>query len=92
MYFGLNDFEKAAALLDKLVRMGKSGDYDRSVSFDPRIIGDDALMNLGICHFRMAELDKAEACFTRLLKSPTRVEEACSNLQAIKSLRSSFGG
>jgi hypothetical protein len=84
--FGEEDFESAAALLEKLVRMGRMGEYDRSVSFDPRIIGDDALLNLGVCYLRMAELDRAESCFKRLMKS-SRASEAAANLEAIRSIR-----
>lgn len=84
--FEKEDFEGAAGFLEKLVRIGKTGDYDRSVSFSPHIIGDEALLNLGVCYIRMAELDRAESCFKKLLGSPSCGEQARRNLEAIRSI------
>src|SRR5262249_55750577 len=50
--FQAQDFEAASRLLERLVRLGKKGIYEKSTSFDPRIIGDDAALNLAACYIR----------------------------------------
>ncbi len=85
--FQCGDFGKAAALLERLVQLGESGAYDRSTAFDPQILGDNPLMNLGICHTRLGELDRAEACFRRLLASKTVAAQAAQNLELVRRLR-----
>src|SRR5262249_28835430 len=47
--FAANDFVGAAELLQRLVLLGETGSYDRSEAFEPSIIGETALMNLGAC-------------------------------------------
>jgi len=80
-------FAQAEILLRELVRMGEKLDYDRHISFDPRIVGDDALLTLGVCLFRQAKLAEAEEWFTRLLPSQRRSNEARKNLKALKKVR-----
>ncbi len=87
MSFSAGDYDAAGRLLETLVSMGTTGDYDRSVSFDPRIIGDDAILNLGVCHTRLGDIDKAEACFRKLANSPTRGAEARANIEALRTLK-----
>ena len=41
--------------------MGKRRAYDRHISFNPRIIEDDARLNLGMCLIRQARLGEAKA-------------------------------
>src|SRR5205807_1599715 len=51
--FQREEFHQAAVLLDRLVQLGRTGSYDRSVGFNPLVMGAPALMNLGICHLRL---------------------------------------
>ena len=52
--FSREDYEEVEAYLESLVEMGRDRSYDRHISFDPRIIGGDALINLGVCLVRLA--------------------------------------
>lgn len=84
-------FEEAERLLRLLLQMGRDKSYDRSMSFNPAIIGDDALLNLAACLFRQGKIKQAERCFGKLLDSDTHGFAARSNLQTIDSLRRQFG-
>jgi tetratricopeptide (TPR) repeat protein len=86
--FDNGSFEQAERVLRLLLRMGRDHSYDRSVSFNPAIIGDDARLNLGACLVRLGKVDQAERCFRRLLRSDTRASEADHNLRVIENLRS----
>src|SRR5205823_4954887 len=44
------DHARAAMLLEELLRMGRTAEYDHSANFEPEIIGALALMNLGMCY------------------------------------------
>jgi hypothetical protein len=86
-HFQTGDFRQAAALLERLVECGRTGVYDRSQGFDPSILSDPAVMNLGICYLRLAELNRAEQCFRQLLGSPTHAVPAAQNLHMVQGLR-----
>jgi len=88
--FQSQDFDAASRLLEKLVRLGRRGTYDKSTSFDPRIIGDDAVLNLGVCYIRLGKLGDAEPLLRRLLGSPTLGAQAKQNLDAVRELRRQF--
>ena len=44
--FAAENYAAAEKLLRQLVELGEKRDYDRHISFDPRIMGDDAWLNL----------------------------------------------
>ena len=67
--------------------MGEYQEYDKSISFDPRIIGDDARLNLAVALVRQGQLSKAETHFKHLLCSSDRAAEAKLNLNAIADLK-----
>jgi glycosyltransferase involved in cell wall biosynthesis len=77
-------FDKAEKTMRLLIAMGRNHSYDHSISFDPAIVGEDAVLNLGACLFRQRRLQEAQKCFRGLLGSKTRAQEAKSNLKAIK--------
>ena len=79
-------FAQCAAILETILKLGETHSYDHSVSFNPAIIADDARLNLGVCLLRMGRINKAKACFRKLLDSPTRRSEAEQNLKAIRRL------
>ena len=79
-YFQAKQFHTAAALLDQLLRLGNSGGYDRSLGFDPRIIGPWPLVNLGQCYRAIGEPDKARRCFELLLSDPEFKDQAVTLL------------
>ena len=86
--FQAGDFRQAAGLLEHLVELGRRQTYDRTIGFDPTIIGANALLNLGACYTRLRELDRAEACFRQVLNSPTHQAQARQNLAVVQRLRS----
>jgi hypothetical protein len=73
-------------LLRQLVQMGIERSYDQWVSFDPRLVGSDAKLNLGICLVRQQKISEARSVFTELLASPEREREAREYLKLIEPL------
>jgi hypothetical protein len=84
--FSTRRFTEAERLLRQLVAMGRDGSYDQHISFDPRIVGEGALLNLGVCLVRQAKLNDAVACFEPLLNSRMRADEARENLEVVRRL------
>lgn len=76
-------FAESERLLRQLVQMGKDHSYDQWISFDPRLVGCDAKLNLGVCLVRRSALEEAKAIFTELLEDPIRGKEAREYLGAI---------
>jgi len=56
--------------------MSDSGQYDRMISFNPAILGDDVRLNLGVCYARLGKLKAAEQTFRQLIVSPTRGQQS----------------
>jgi hypothetical protein len=79
-------FSAAAARLEVLINLGLADAYDKSISFDPRIIREDARLNLAACYIRLAELDRAEQTLVPLRNGP-RGGEVQHNLHVIRQLR-----
>jgi tetratricopeptide (TPR) repeat protein len=74
--FQAEQFQEAAALLERLVHLGRTGTYDHSTPFDPAIMAEPALLNLGTCYLRLGDPDRAEPCFAQLLSSPEHQAKA----------------
>ena len=85
--FQTGDFAGAAALLEDLLRMGRTGEFDHSSGFDPDVMGAPALMNLGICYVKLNDLDKAQGCFGQLLTHPALQNQARQNFAMVQNLR-----
>ena len=84
--------EEAEQLLRHLVQIGKDHSYDPWISFDPRLVGSDAKLNLGVCLIRQRKLEKARSIFTELLASPDRAAEAREYLEVIQQYLRQSGG
>jgi tetratricopeptide (TPR) repeat protein len=84
--FRRNRFDRCRELLEKIVNLGRTKTYDQLVSFNPCILGDDALLNLGVCYTHLGKLDRAAECFRQLLGSPSRGKEAKANLKRLRRL------
>jgi hypothetical protein len=89
--FRREDFREAAVLLERLVQLGRTGAYDRWAGFDGRIMRAPAIMNLGICHLRLGNLEVAEACFHQLRDDPAVGEQARQNLALVQKLQQAVG-
>ena len=83
-------FKDAAGTMYALLEMGKNRTYDRTISFDPAIVGDAAALNLGACLIRLGKLNEAEKLFQGLLAAKTHAREARLNLGTIDHLRRQF--
>ena len=85
--FQSDDFRGAAELLERLVEMGRTGAYDHSAAFDPSIVRESALLNLGRCYVRLGDLDRAELCFGQLLASADHHIPAREGLALVQNLK-----
>ncbi len=90
--FRKGEYHPAAGLLERLVRLGETGEYDRSRRFDPGLVGDDALVNLAACYRQLGDLAAAEQCYRRLLGSRHFQAQAAEGLAAVQALRQRQGG
>jgi glycosyltransferase involved in cell wall biosynthesis len=88
--FAAGRWEQAEKLLRELLAMGLDHSYDRYVNFDPRIIGADALLNLGVCLVRQTKLKEAEACFRQVENDPAHGEKARQNIDAVNRIQHGF--
>ncbi|HZN66849.1 MAG TPA: glycosyltransferase [Tepidisphaeraceae bacterium] len=82
--FKRKDYESAAEHLRQLLELGRTGNFDRSHRFDPRILGEDAMLNLGACYVQLGNLKEAEACFLQLASSPTVGAQASQLLAMVQ--------
>jgi hypothetical protein len=82
---------EAAALLERLVHLGRSGTYDHSAAFDPAIVGAPAVLNLANCYLRLADPDRAEMWFASLFNDPAFRDQARRGYATAQSLRSRGG-
>ena len=89
--FKRHDYAGAAEVLQRLLHLGRTGTYDRSHRFDPRVLGEDALLNLGACYLQTGRLDEAEACFVQLATSPLRGRQANELLGTVQNRRKTAG-
>jgi tetratricopeptide (TPR) repeat protein len=77
-------FADAERLLRRLVAMGKDHSYEQWVSFDPRLVGEDAKFNLGACLVRQGKAQEALTVFKELLASPKHGAQARAGMEAIE--------
>jgi len=88
-HYAAGRFAQCAQLLEQILELARTHNYDRSVSFDPSLLGDAARLNLAVCLVRMARLDEARDMFCALLDSPTHHKQAAENLREIDRLAKS---
>jgi hypothetical protein len=78
-------FAASAQLLEQIVALAESGEYDRLASFQPSVIEGDALLNLGVCYARLGKTAEARQCFETLRQKPEYISRATQNLAALRS-------
>ena len=88
--FPARRFRHRFRLLERLIHLGSTRTYDKSISFDPRILGDDPRLNLAVCHIRLGRIDRAETLLQALLDSPAVGAQARQNLSAMRELQQRF--
>jgi hypothetical protein len=85
--FETGALRKAAEILNQLVQLGKTGNFDRTQRFSAGLVGDDALVNLAVCYRQLGELDQAEQCYRLLLHTSRFHARAIEGIAAIQQLR-----
>src|SRR5262245_35861001 len=85
--FAGGEFQRAAGLLERLVHLGRTGTYDHSVAFDPSIMAEPALLNLGLSYLRLGDLDRAEWCFGQVLSSSAYQAQARQGYALVQASR-----
>jgi hypothetical protein len=80
--FAAKDFAGSARLLERLVELGRTGAFDRSHSFPPGLVREEALVNLAACYQQMGEHGRAAECYQRLLNTKYH-PQAVASLQAL---------
>ena len=89
-YVSAGDFARAAELLERICALGRCGEYDKTVSFSPDLLGSGPMLNLAICYARMGELAKAQALLEPIMDCPANGSLARRNLDVVKGLREQF--
>jgi hypothetical protein len=84
-------YDDAAKALQRLLHLGRTGAYDRSHRFDPAVLGNEALINLGACYLQMRKLDEAEACFAQLAGDPSLSAQAAKFMALAQKWRRESG-
>jgi hypothetical protein len=82
-----HELASSRRLLENLWRMAGDHSYDREVSFDERILGDELRLNLGLVCVRLTDLAAAEAHFRAVSSSSPHAIAAHKNLQVIAGIR-----
>ena len=77
------DHRSAAALLEAVRELDRSGSYDRTLSFDPRMLRESALLNLGVEYVQLGRVRDARRCFGALLGNPEFADRAARNLRLL---------
>ncbi len=80
-------FEKAELRLRQIIQMGKEHSYDKTVGFEPHILGNEAQLNLAVCLIRQVKLNEATEILETLSTSEKHHKAAEQNLRAIKKIR-----
>ena len=68
--FAAGDHAGAVPHLERLLEMGRTGQFDTGGGFDPDILGPTALLNLGVCHIHLGNWEAARACLAPVMTDP----------------------
>lgn len=82
--FNARDFGHSAKLLERIIALGETEDYDKGYSFEPEIMRGDAVLNLGVCYANLGKLESARRCFRKLLSDEKHKRQAAKNLKLLK--------
>jgi hypothetical protein len=90
--FQRRDFRLAASLLERLLMLGRTGNFDRSHAFDPELIGDRARANLAASYYNLGQGAKAEQCYQPLRANEKYRRIAEQGIAAAQQLQRRRGG
>jgi hypothetical protein len=80
--FEANDFRESAHLLEHLIELGRTGGFDRSRTFPPALVREEALINLAACCRRLGDVARLTVCYQRLLNTKYHAQ-AVAGLQEL---------
>lgn len=84
--FERGDFADSAIQLERLIEIIQNNTYDKLSGFDPKLLGPDPLLNLGVCYTHMGRIEEARRAFEQLLESGSHRESAERNLRLLGQL------
>jgi len=88
---GRGRFEEAISVFDHLITCGKTGHYDRVISYDQRLLEELPLSHLAACHFQLKDYATSGRYFALAAKSaPDNLEyrvklELCTMLDRTRA-------
>ena len=83
--FGRNDFAAAAELGERAIVAWDSGEYDRTVSFDPAVVGAELRLNVGVALAHAGRLDQALVRLEEAARDPRFAGAAGQNAAAVRA-------
>ncbi len=70
--FAAADYLTAATYLERLIQLGRTGQFDDGGGFSPDLVGPAAILNLGICCLHLARWNDARKWFSEVMTDPAR--------------------
>jgi hypothetical protein len=70
--FAAADYLTAATYLERLIQLGRTGQFDDGGGFSPDLVGPAAILNLGICCLHLARWSDARKWFSEVMTDPAR--------------------
>jgi hypothetical protein len=83
--YGRGDLALAAELGERAVVLWDTGNYDRTISFDPVVVGPELRLNLGVALGNVGRFDEATRRLEEAAADPRFAELAERNIAAIRS-------
>ena len=83
--FGMGDLVTATECGERAIGLWESSSYDRTVSFDPEIVGAELRLNLGVALAKLGRFKEAIARFEEVSSDPQFGSIALQNASAIKN-------
>jgi hypothetical protein len=84
LHYQAGKLRESANCLEYLLRLAQTDQYDKLVSFDLNILGDEPRLNLGVCYARLGDAAKARTMFNTISQSSRFYSVAQKNLLALK--------
>ncbi len=84
--FGRGDLAGAVELGERALRLWETAAYDRTISFDPSVVGAEFRLNLGVALANVGRLRESLARFEEAAQDPRFAEVARANAAAIQGM------
>lgn len=84
--YGRGDLPLAAELGERAVVLWDAGEYDRTISFDPVVVGPELRLNLGVALGNAGRFEEALRRFEEAAADPRFADLARQNIQTIRTV------